>query len=70
VLGVVSYWYLAEMLSYVFTHLCGFSFYLLPFSSTKLENRRVEYVQPRVGEVGTSGRGEEVRKGGKRVIMV
>jgi hypothetical protein len=38
------------------------------FSFTKLENRKVEQVP--LGVVGTSGKGEEVGKGKRRVNMV
>jgi hypothetical protein len=45
------------------------SFFFL-FTSTKLENRRAEQVLPKDGEVGTSGRGEGMGKGGKRMNMI
>jgi hypothetical protein len=44
-------------------------FFFFHFSSTKLENRKVEQILPR-GGVGTSGKKEVAGKGGRRVNMV
>jgi hypothetical protein len=46
---------------------CYFFLFLF-FSSTKSENRRVEQVLP--GREGTSGLGEDIRKGYRRVNMM
>jgi hypothetical protein len=45
------------------------SFFFL-FSSTKLENRMAEQVLPKQRGVGTSGSGDVVGKGGRRVNTV
>jgi hypothetical protein len=46
-----------------------FFFILYAFSFTKLENGRAEQVLPG-GEIGTGGRGEVARKGGRRIDSV